>query len=75
MALHATYTGANGWLLEFEQPGASTLKVLLDPWLVGELRFLPGDWFFTGNYPTPGGNRVCNRAFMNYMEGKNVRGY
>jgi amidophosphoribosyltransferase len=34
-----------------------------------------GDWYFTGNYPTPGGNRVCNMAFMNYMEGKNVRGY
>jgi amidophosphoribosyltransferase len=34
-----------------------------------------GDWYFTGNYPTPGGNKVCNKAFMNYMEGKNVRGY
>ena len=34
-----------------------------------------GDWYFTGNYPTPGGNRVVNRAFINYMEGKNVRGY
>jgi len=34
-----------------------------------------GDWYFTGNYPTPGGNRVCNKAFMNYMEGKNVRAY
>ena len=34
-----------------------------------------GDWYFTGNYPTPGGNRVCNRAFMNFMEGKDVRGY
>ncbi len=34
-----------------------------------------GDWYFTGNYPTPGGNRVCNKAFMNYMEGKNIRGY
>jgi hypothetical protein len=34
-----------------------------------------GDWYFTGNYPTAGGNRVVNRAFMNYMEGKNVRGY
>ncbi len=34
-----------------------------------------GDWYFTGNYPTRGGNRVCNKAFMNYMEGKNVRGY
>ena len=34
-----------------------------------------GDWYFTGNYPTQGGNRVVNKAFMNYMEGKNVRGY
>ena len=34
-----------------------------------------GDWYFTGNYPTPGGNRVVNKAFMNYMEGKDVRGY
>lgn len=34
-----------------------------------------GDWYFTGNYPTAGGNRVCNKAFLNYMEGKNVRGY
>ena len=34
-----------------------------------------GDWYFTGNYPTPGGNKVVNRAFMNYMEGKKVRGY
>lgn len=34
-----------------------------------------GDWYFTGNYPTPGGNRVVNQAFINYMEGKNVRGY
>ena len=34
-----------------------------------------GDWYFTGNYPTPGGNRVVNKAFMNYMEGNNLRGY
>src|ERR1035437_7570527 len=34
-----------------------------------------GDWYFTGNYPTYGGNRVVNKAFMNYMEGKDVRGY
>jgi amidophosphoribosyltransferase len=34
-----------------------------------------GDWYFTGNFPTPGGNRVVNKAFINYMEGKNVRGY
>lgn len=34
-----------------------------------------GDWYFTGNYPTPGGNKVVNNAFLNFMEGKNVRGY
>lgn len=34
-----------------------------------------GDWYFTGNYPTPGGNRVANKAFINYMEGKNERAY
>jgi amidophosphoribosyltransferase len=34
-----------------------------------------GDWYFTGNYPTAGGNRVVNQAFINYMEGKNERGY
>ncbi len=34
-----------------------------------------GDWYFTGNYPTPGGNRVVNNAFVNYMEGKLVRAY
>lgn len=34
-----------------------------------------GDWYFTGNYPTPGGNKVANRAFINFMEGKNVRAY
>ncbi len=34
-----------------------------------------GDWYFTGDYPTPGGNRVVNKAFMNYMEGRDVRGY
>lgn len=34
-----------------------------------------GDWYFTGNYPTPGGNRVVNKAFINYVDGKNVRGY
>lgn len=34
-----------------------------------------GDWYFTGNYPTPGGNRVVNRAFMNFYEGKDSRAY
>ena len=34
-----------------------------------------GDWYFTGDYPTPGGNKVVNKAFINFMEGKNVRAY
>lgn len=34
-----------------------------------------GDWYFTGNYPTPGGNKVVNKAFMNWVEGKNERAY
>ncbi len=34
-----------------------------------------GDWYFTGNYPTPGGNKVVNKSFVNYMEGRNERAY
>ena len=34
-----------------------------------------GDWYFTGNYPTVGGNRVVNRAFINYYEGNKERAY
>jgi amidophosphoribosyltransferase len=34
-----------------------------------------GDWYFTGNYPTPGGNKVVNKAFVNWMENKNERAY
>jgi amidophosphoribosyltransferase len=34
-----------------------------------------GDWYFTGNYPTPGGNKVSNQSFVNYIEGRNVRAY
>lgn len=34
-----------------------------------------GDWYFTGDYPTQGGNRVANKAFVNFMEGKTVRAY
>jgi amidophosphoribosyltransferase len=34
-----------------------------------------GDWYFTGDYPTPGGNKVVNKAFMNWKEGKNERAY
>jgi amidophosphoribosyltransferase len=34
-----------------------------------------GDWYFTGNYPTPGGNRVVNNSFIQFMEGKAGRSY
>jgi amidophosphoribosyltransferase len=34
-----------------------------------------GDWYFTGDYPTPGGVKVVNKAFINYIEGKNQRAY
>lgn len=34
-----------------------------------------GDWYFSGDYPTPGGNKVANKSFINYIEGKNVRAY
>ena len=34
-----------------------------------------GDWYFTGNYPTPGGNKVANRSFINYIEGRDERAY
>ena len=34
-----------------------------------------GDWYFTGNYPTPGGNRVVNKAFINFCEGNKERAY
>jgi amidophosphoribosyltransferase len=34
-----------------------------------------GDWYFTGNYPTPGGNKVVNKSIINYIQGKNERAY
>jgi amidophosphoribosyltransferase len=34
-----------------------------------------GDWYFTGDYPTPGGHKVVNTAFINYIEGKSGRAY
>ena len=34
-----------------------------------------GDWYFTGDYPTPGGNKVVTRSFVNFIEGRNSRAY
>jgi len=46
--MHATYLGANGWLLEIGE-----LRVLVDPWLTGPLVFAPGPWFFQGELSQP----------------------
>ena len=46
MTLAATYYGANGWLLEFDD-----LRVLVDPWLRGNLSFPPGEWLLKGELP------------------------
>lgn len=46
--MHATFLGANGWLLEF-----GALRVLVDPWLTGPLQFAPGPWFFQGTLKQP----------------------
>tara|TARA_B100001250_G_scaffold395789_1_gene401079 strand:+ start:368 stop:1135 length:768 start_codon:yes stop_codon:yes gene_type:complete len=43
MGIKATYYGANGWLLEFDK-----IKILIDPWLKGDLTFPPGDWLIKG---------------------------
>ena len=46
--MHATFLGANGWLLEF-----GSLRVLVDPWLTGSLEFAPGPWLFQGELRQP----------------------
>ncbi len=45
MTIYATYYGSNGWLIEIDG-----LRVLIDPWLVGELIFPPGKWFFSAQH-------------------------
>ncbi|MFM7087117.1 MAG: MBL fold metallo-hydrolase [Cyanobium sp.] len=55
MSLQATYAGANGWLLEFQDPASTdpSLRVLVDPWLQGPLVFPPGPWLLKGELPQP----------------------
>ncbi len=52
MAFKATYLGSNGWIIEFKK-----IRIVIDPWLLGELVFPPGSWFFKGTLkdeiPTP----------------------
>ena len=75
--------------LKYEDVSQKISELLTPPGINAEVRVIyqtvedlhkacpenPGDWYFTGNYPTPGGNKVVNKAFMNYMEGKNERAY
>ena len=52
MTFKATYLGSNGWIIEFQ-----TARIVIDPWLLGDLTFPPGEWFFKGtlkdDIPTP----------------------
>ena len=52
MSFKATYLGSNGWIIEF-----LSKKIIIDPWLQGDLIFPPGEWFFKGTLkneiPTP----------------------
>jgi len=75
--------------LKYEDVSQKISELLTPPGIHAEVRVIyqtvedlhkacpenPGDWYFTGNYPTAGGNKVVNKAFMNYMEGKNERAY
>jgi len=64
---------------ELVTPPSCNAKVEIVYQTIGDLhKACPGhlgDWYFTGDYPTPGGNKVVNRAFINYIEGRNVRAY
>ena len=53
MSLHATYLGANGWLLEFAAGQPDATRVLVDPWLEGPLVFPPGAWLLKGELSAP----------------------
>ena len=72
-----------------EQISSKMSEMLLDPDSIIELDIIfqkvenlhkacsnhRGDWYFTGDYPTPGGNKVVNQAFINFVEGKSARAY
>jgi amidophosphoribosyltransferase len=72
-----------------EQISAKIAKMLTDPTIHAEVRIVyqsirglheavpddRGDWYFSGNYPTPGGNKVASTSFLNYIHGINTRAY
>lgn len=76
-------------LFSYEQVSDKIAQLLTPPGLDAEVKIIYqtieglhkacpghiGDWYFSGNYPTPGGNRVVNTAFINYIENKDVRAY
>ncbi|MAR21981.1 MAG: amidophosphoribosyltransferase [Flavobacteriales bacterium] len=66
-------------IAELLKPKNSTAEVIIIYQSIGDLHLScpnhKGDWYFTGDYPTPGGIKVLNNAFINYIEGKNQRAY
>jgi amidophosphoribosyltransferase len=80
-ALYKLYSGTeiSDMVAEIAQPAHITTPVEVVYQTIEGLRTsIPhhlGAWYFTGDYPTPGGTRVANRAFINFMEGKSVRAY
>ncbi|MEL7144728.1 MAG: amidophosphoribosyltransferase [Bacteroidota bacterium] len=73
----------------YEQVSAKITEIIKPPQMEAELEVVfqtvenlhkacpdhLGDWYFTGDYPTPGGNRVVNKAFVNFMQGVTIRAY
>ena len=66
-------------IAELLKPKNSTAEVIIIYQSIKDLHLScpnhTGDWYFTGDYPTPGGIKVLNNAFINYIEGKNKRAY
>jgi len=76
-------------LYEYEEVSKMIAQIITPPNITPEIEVIyqtvedlhiacpdhTGDWYFTGNYPTPGGVRVVNKAFVNFMENKDERGY
>ncbi len=76
---HFTYEEISDKVAEIVTPSGISAEVkVIYQTLEGLHRACPnhkGDWYFSGNYPTPGGNRVVNRAFINFMENRDERAY
>lgn len=76
-------------LLDYERVSKKVSEIVTPPGITAEVEVIfqtleglhnacpnnKGDWYFSGKYPTPGGNRVANRAFINYMENNDERAY